>query len=198
MGITVLMIHVHVFIVCASNRATTPSGNQSVCLCASLCTDARRSFLPPYIRQRKARSSVLFDAIVAGAATRYKNSPRSTPRICCRRSMFSSLMSVDSRARLQADVFVFIIVIAFVVSKIELTQDALMSPSNSTSIEGIEPVELKGVILEAWDQGLVIGSLLVMLAVTVANMRKRVLLHKLILTEVFTILYACLRTSIQN
>lgn len=107
-------------------------------------------------------------------------------------------MSVDSRARLQADVFVFIIVIAFVVSKIELTQDALMSPSNSTSIEGIEPVELKGVILEAWDQGLVIGSLLVMLAVTVANMRKRVLLHKLILTEVFTILYACLRTSIQN
>lgn len=73
-----------------------------------------------------------------------------------------------------------------------------MSPSNSASTGGIRPVELKGVLLEAWVQGLVIGSLLVMLAITVANMRKRVLLHKLILTEVFTILYTSLLAFIQK
>jgi hypothetical protein len=39
-------------------------------------------------------------------------------------------------------------------------------------------------ILEAWSQGLMTGSLLIMAAVTYANMRPGVLLHKLILLEV--------------
>lgn len=39
-------------------------------------------------------------------------------------------------------------------------------------------------ILEAWSQGLMTGSLFIMAAVTYANMRPGVLLHKLILLEV--------------
>jgi hypothetical protein len=39
-------------------------------------------------------------------------------------------------------------------------------------------------ILEAWSQGLMTGSLFIMAAVTYANMRSGVLLHKLILLEV--------------
>jgi hypothetical protein len=39
-------------------------------------------------------------------------------------------------------------------------------------------------VLEAWSQGLMAGSLVIMAAVTIANMRPGVLLHKLILLEV--------------
>lgn len=39
-------------------------------------------------------------------------------------------------------------------------------------------------VLEAWSQGLMTGSLVIMAAVTFANMRPGVLLHKLILLEV--------------
>lgn len=39
-------------------------------------------------------------------------------------------------------------------------------------------------VLEAWSQGLMTGSLVIMAAVTLANMRRGVLLHKLILLEV--------------
>ncbi len=39
-------------------------------------------------------------------------------------------------------------------------------------------------VLEAWSQGLMTGSLVIMAAVTIANMRPGVLLHKLILLEV--------------
>lgn len=39
-------------------------------------------------------------------------------------------------------------------------------------------------VLEAWSQGLMTGSLVIMAAVTFANMRRGVLLHKLILLEV--------------
>lgn len=46
------------------------------------------------------------------------------------------------------------------------------------------PSSANGLILEAWSQGLMVGSLLIMAAVAVANMRKRILLHKLIVTEV--------------
>ncbi|CAI7650358.1 unnamed protein product [Penicillium viridicatum] len=38
-------------------------------------------------------------------------------------------------------------------------------------------------VLEAWSQGLMTGSLVIMAAVTFANMRRGVLLHKLILLE---------------
>ena len=46
------------------------------------------------------------------------------------------------------------------------------------------PTQPDALVLEAWGQGLLVGALLVMLAITIANMRKRVLLHKLILAEV--------------
>lgn len=39
-------------------------------------------------------------------------------------------------------------------------------------------------ILESWSQGFLVGSLLIMAAITIANMRRKVLLHKLILIEV--------------
>jgi hypothetical protein len=39
-------------------------------------------------------------------------------------------------------------------------------------------------VLEAWAQGYMVGSLVVLAAVTIANMRKGVILHKLILLEV--------------
>ncbi|KAL5344148.1 hypothetical protein BJX70DRAFT_352665 [Aspergillus crustosus] len=41
----------------------------------------------------------------------------------------------------------------------------------------------EALILEAWAQGLMVGSLVVMIAITYANMRSNVLLHKLILLE---------------
>ena len=46
------------------------------------------------------------------------------------------------------------------------------------------PTDPNGLVLEAWGQGLLVGSLVIMAAVTLANMRKHVLLHKLILIEV--------------
>ena len=39
-------------------------------------------------------------------------------------------------------------------------------------------------ILEAWSQGFLVGGLIVLVMITVANMRRGVLLHKLILIEV--------------
>jgi hypothetical protein len=41
-----------------------------------------------------------------------------------------------------------------------------------------------GLILEGWAQGFMVGSLVIMAAITVANMRRHLLLHKLILAEV--------------
>ena len=39
-------------------------------------------------------------------------------------------------------------------------------------------------VIEAWGQGLMFGALMIMVCVTISNMRKGVLLHKLILLEV--------------
>ncbi len=39
-------------------------------------------------------------------------------------------------------------------------------------------------VLEAWSEGCMVGALMIMSFVTVANMRRGVLLHKLILLEV--------------
>jgi hypothetical protein len=46
------------------------------------------------------------------------------------------------------------------------------------------PKDPDGLVLEAWGQGLMVGSLVVMTAVIVANMKRHILLHKLILIEV--------------
>ncbi|KAL2818480.1 hypothetical protein BDW59DRAFT_127206 [Aspergillus cavernicola] len=45
------------------------------------------------------------------------------------------------------------------------------------------PTDPDGLVLEAWGQGLMVGSLVIMAAVTLCNMKKHILLHKLILAE---------------
>ena len=47
-----------------------------------------------------------------------------------------------------------------------------------------KPTAPLGLIVEAWAQGYMVGSLIIMACVTIANMRRNVLLHKLILVEV--------------
>ena len=51
-------------------------------------------------------------------------------------------------------------------------------PWNWRSVAGPEDL-----VLESWSQGFVVGSLLLMSFITIANMRRGVLLHKLILLE---------------
>ena len=51
-----------------------------------------------------------------------------------------------------------------------------------TKIE--KPTDPSGLVLEAWAQGYMVGSLIIMSCITLANMRRGVLLHKLILLEV--------------
>ncbi|EHY54022.1 hypothetical protein HRR83_004667 [Exophiala dermatitidis] len=45
------------------------------------------------------------------------------------------------------------------------------------------PSDPNGLVLEAWAQGYMVGSLIIMSCITLANMRRGVLLHKLILLE---------------
>lgn len=52
------------------------------------------------------------------------------------------------------------------------------------STRSSRPTDPNGLVIEAWGQGLLVGSLVIMAAVTLANMKKHVLLHKLILAEV--------------
>ena len=47
-----------------------------------------------------------------------------------------------------------------------------------------KPSTPHGLILESWSQGFMVGSLIIMAGITVSNMRRGVLLHKLILIEV--------------
>lgn len=47
------------------------------------------------------------------------------------------------------------------------------------------PTDPDSLVLEAWAQGYMIGSLVIMACITIANMRRGVLLHKLILLELF-------------
>ena len=41
-----------------------------------------------------------------------------------------------------------------------------------------------GLVLESWAQGFMVGTLVCMAFITISNMRRKVLLHKLILAEV--------------
>jgi hypothetical protein len=52
------------------------------------------------------------------------------------------------------------------------------------SVPGAWPVSPAKLTLEAWSQGCMIGALIIMIGITLANMRRGVLLHKLILIEV--------------
>lgn len=56
--------------------------------------------------------------------------------------------------------------------------------SSAESTAGQKPTSLGQVTLESWSQGVMVGALLMMAAITLANMRSGVLLHKLILIEV--------------
>lgn len=47
-----------------------------------------------------------------------------------------------------------------------------------------KPSDPRALTIEAWAQGFMTGGLIIMAAITVANMRRKVLLHKLILIEV--------------
>lgn len=47
-----------------------------------------------------------------------------------------------------------------------------------------ENSSIEALILESWSQGCLVGALMIMSCVTVANMRRGILLHKLILLEV--------------
>ncbi|KAK3717191.1 hypothetical protein LTR37_005900 [Vermiconidia calcicola] len=46
-----------------------------------------------------------------------------------------------------------------------------------------KPEDPQGLIIEAWAQGLMVGSLIIMACLTIANMKRKVMLHKLILIE---------------
>ncbi|KPI36292.1 uncharacterized protein AB675_7337 [Cyphellophora attinorum] len=61
----------------------------------------------------------------------------------------------------------------------------LVERSTSTALNGDwrHNISNEGLVVEAWGQGFIVGSLIIMACVTVANMRKGVLLHKLILLE---------------
>lgn len=48
-----------------------------------------------------------------------------------------------------------------------------------------KPTDPAHLTLEAWSQGAMVGTLVFMAMLTVANMRRKVLLHKLILVEVY-------------
>ena len=52
----------------------------------------------------------------------------------------------------------------------------------TTDVE--KPTDPHALVLEAWAEGYMIGSLIIMSCITLANMRRGVLLHKLILLEV--------------
>jgi uncharacterized membrane protein YkvI len=52
-----------------------------------------------------------------------------------------------------------------------------------------KPTNPDGLILEAWAQGYMVGSLIIMSCITLANMRRGVVLHKLILIEVCIIIF---------
>jgi len=58
--------------------------------------------------------------------------------------------------------------------------------SNQHSMVSVvdKPTNPVGVSLESWSEGFMVGSLIMMTLVTIANMKKHVLLHKLILLEV--------------
>lgn len=60
-----------------------------------------------------------------------------------------------------------------------------------------KPTGSDALILSAWAQGYMVGSIIVMIAITIANMRRGVLLHKLILLEVSPVLESlgCLLVS---
>ena len=63
-----------------------------------------------------------------------------------------------------------------------LNQDLMELRRRTTEVT--KPTDRSGLELEAWAEGYMIGSLIILSCITLANMRRGVLLHKLILLEV--------------
>ena len=64
----------------------------------------------------------------------------------------------------------------------------ILSSLRTRAIIVHKPQAPDALILLAWAQGYMVGSIIVMIAITIANMRRGVLLHKLILLEVSPVL----------
>ena len=60
----------------------------------------------------------------------------------------------------------------------------LPQPLTVRMIQVSKPSNPDGLVLESWGQGFVFGALTIMIFVTLCNIRRRILLHKLILLEV--------------
>jgi hypothetical protein len=66
-----------------------------------------------------------------------------------------------------------------------------MAPQISTSWntdnlsrrEVLKSTDPDGLILEAWAQGFMVGAIVIMICITLANLKRGVILHKLILIE---------------
>ena len=52
----------------------------------------------------------------------------------------------------------------------------------------IKSGSLELVIVEAWSEGFMVGGLIILIMITLANVRSGVLLHKLVLLEVLSLL----------
>jgi hypothetical protein len=63
-----------------------------------------------------------------------------------------------------------------------LTFESLIKRANETA-KVTKPTDPAALTLEAWAEGYMVGSLIIMSCITLANMRRGVLLHKLILLE---------------
>ena len=73
--------------------------------------------------------------------------------------------------------------------KIELLRSVAHCAIRIVTIAAMKPRPTKPsdpahLTLEAWSQGMMVGTLVFMIMLTIANMRRKVLLHKLILIEV--------------
>lgn len=64
--------------------------------------------------------------------------------------------------------------------------------------EVAKPTDPNTLIVEAWAQGFMVGSILIMLCITISNYRCGVLLHKLILLEVSIYIQSAIADSIQE
>lgn len=92
--------------------------------------------------------------------------------VCMKSHMIWDIPLIDSRVAARSHSFHNII------SFLRYT-DHGMSDKGS-----LKPSDPEKVVLEAWSQGFMVGALVIMCGITLANMRKGVLLHKLILVEV--------------
>lgn len=65
-----------------------------------------------------------------------------------------------------------------------MAEEPYWSDPTKMTLDVAKPSDPEGLTIEAWAQGYMVGSLIIMACVAVANMRRHVLLHKLIVIEV--------------